>query len=153
MEISKENLLKEHKNLIKVLKSGSKKSRLSEAQKQQKEMKEYYKTKSYLTNMQTDRKIGALKRKVGFGKKGYKPGILYKVSRYCKTESAIKKTGEFQGKSNVLGGGGRFAQVVSKVKGKKGVYNPKGLAAYIGRKSLGKEKFQQLATKGRKHNA
>lgn len=54
-----------------------------------------------------------------------------------------KKTGEFHGKSNKLGGGGRFAQLEAK-----GV-SP-GLAAYIGRKKLGKEKFQKLAAEGKK---
>lgn len=56
---------------------------------------------------------------------------------------SIKKTGSFKGKSNKLGGGGRFAQLVSQGK------SP-ALAAYIGRKSLGKKKFQSLAAKGRK---
>ena len=67
-----------------------------------------------------------------------------------KAPSGIKKTGKFQGKSNRLGGGGRFAQVKAAVTGKKGVYNPAGLAAYIGRKSLGKKKFQSLAARGKK---
>ncbi len=88
--------------------------------------------------------MGALKSKLGLRGKT-KPGEM--ISRM----NSIKKTGTFKGKSNKLGGGGRFAQVVSKVSGKKGVYNPKGLAAYIGRKSLGKEKFQKLASKARKH--
>ncbi len=63
-----------------------------------------------------------------------KPGELYNKS--------IKKTGKFKGKSNKLGGGGRFAQLVAKGK------SP-ALAAYIGRKSLGKKKFQKLAAKGK----
>ncbi len=87
--------------------------------------------------------ISRLKKKVGFGKKGYKPGSMI---------SSIKKTGKSFGKSNKLGGGGRFKQVEHAVEGKKGVYNPAGLAAYIGRKSLGKAKFQKLATKGRKRS-
>lgn len=56
---------------------------------------------------------------------------------------ALKKTGTFQGKSNKLGGGGRFKQLVAQGK------SP-ALAAYIGRKSLGKKKFQSLAAKGKK---
>lgn len=64
----------------------------------------------------------------------------------------IKKTGKSFGKSNKLGGGGRFRQVEHAVAGKKGVYNPAGLAAYIGRKSLGKARFQKLAAKARKHS-
>lgn len=55
---------------------------------------------------------------------------------------SIKKTGSFEGKSNKLGGGGRFKQLVSQGKSS-------ALAAYIGRKSLGKAKFQKLAAKGR----
>lgn len=55
----------------------------------------------------------------------------------------IKKTGKFQGKSNKLGGGGRFKQMVAQGK------SP-ALAASISRKSLGKAKFQKLAAKGRK---
>ncbi len=55
-------------------------------------------------------------------------------------KNMTKKTGSFQGKSNKLGGGGRFAQL--KAKG----MNP-ALAAYIGRKKYGKKKFQKLATK------
>ena len=59
----------------------------------------------------------------------------------------IKKTGSFHGKSNALGGGGRFAQLVAQGK------SP-ALAAYIGRKSLGKAKFQKLAAAGHKgHHA
>lgn len=44
-----------------------------------------------------------------------------------------------------LGGGGRFAALTHELAGKKGIYNPAGLAAAIGRKSLGKAKFQKLA--------
>lgn len=68
-----------------------------------------------------------------------------------KKTKGIKTTGKSFGKSNKLGGGGRFAQVKHAVSGKKGVYNPAGLAAYIGRKSLGKAKFQKLAAQGKKH--
>jgi len=64
-------------------------------------------------------------------------------------KKGIKTTGKSFGKSNKLGGGGRFQQVKHAVAGKKGVTNPAGLAAYIGRKSLGKKKFQQLAAKGK----
>lgn len=69
--------------------------------------------------------------------------------KVMKKSTPIKKTGKFQGKSNKLGGGGRFAQVVAKVSAK-GAKNPKALAAFIGRKSLGKAKFQKLAKKGKK---
>lgn len=59
----------------------------------------------------------------------------------AKTE--IKHSGKFHGKSNKLGGGGRFAQMVASGK------SP-ALAAYIGRKSLGKKKMASLAVKGKK---
>jgi hypothetical protein len=48
-----------------------------------------------------------------------------------------------------LGGGGRFEKLVGKLE-KKGVREPRALAAYIGRKKLGKAKFQSLAAKGRR---
>lgn len=49
-----------------------------------------------------------------------------------------------------LGQGGRFAALKKKLSGRKGVYNPAGLAAYIGRKKYGKKKFQGLSLKGKK---
>lgn len=55
----------------------------------------------------------------------------------------IKKTGTFKGKSNKLGGGGRFAQMEAQGK------SP-ALAAWIGRKTLGKKKMAKLAAKGKK---
>lgn len=54
-----------------------------------------------------------------------------------------KKTGSFQGKSNKLGGGGRFAQMEAK-----GVSG--GLAAFIGRKLYGKKKMAKMSAKGKK---
>jgi len=54
-----------------------------------------------------------------------------------------KKTGTFEGKSNKLGGGGRFAQLESK-----GMSS--GLAAYISRKLYGKKKTAQMAQAGKK---
>ena len=54
-----------------------------------------------------------------------------------------KKTGTFHGKSNKLGGGGRFEQMEDK--GMSG-----GLAAEIGRKMYGKKKMAKMATKGKK---
>ena len=47
-----------------------------------------------------------------------------------------------------LGGGGRFEKLTHELSGK-GAHDPKALAAWIGRKSLGKAKFQGLAAKGR----
>lgn len=48
-----------------------------------------------------------------------------------------------------LGSGTRFKQLTSQL-AKRGVKNPKALAAYIGRKKYGKKKFQQLAAKGKR---
>jgi hypothetical protein len=61
---------------------------------------------------------------------------------------AIKKTGKTAGKSNALGGGGRFAQMEDKLKGK--VSDPAAVAASIGRKKYGASKFNAMAAKGRK---
>jgi len=52
-----------------------------------------------------------------------------------------------------LGTGERFAALVKELKGRKGVFDPKGLAAWIGRKKYGKERFQKLAVRGRKRRA
>lgn len=60
----------------------------------------------------------------------------------------IKTTGSFKGKSNKLGGGGRFAQLKSKLSGK--VSNPGGVAAMIGRKKYGAKKMTKMATTGKK---
>ena len=48
-----------------------------------------------------------------------------------------------------LGSGKRFKQLTQKLK-KKGVKNPKALAAYIGRKKYGPKKFAALAAAGRR---
>lgn len=60
--------------------------------------------------------------------------------------STTKKTGKFEGKSNKLGGGGRFAQMEASGK------SP-ALAAFIGRKLYGKKKMSKMALKGRKKAA
>ncbi len=57
------------------------------------------------------------------------------IAGFSLKSKKLKKTGKFQGKSNKLGGGGRFKQLVAQGK-------TLALAAYIGRKSLGKKKFQ-----------
>ena len=49
-----------------------------------------------------------------------------------------------------LGSGERFAQLENKLSQEKGVYNPKALAAAIGRKKFGAAKMGQLAAHGRK---
>ena len=48
-----------------------------------------------------------------------------------------------------LGGGGRYEKLIGSLE-KKGVKDPAALAAHIGRKKLGKAKFQSLAAKGRR---
>lgn len=57
--------------------------------------------------------------------------------------TVIKKTGTTDGKSNALGGGGRFKQMVASG-------NSPALAAFIGRKIYGKKKMTQMATKKKK---
>jgi hypothetical protein len=57
-----------------------------------------------------------------------------------------------QKKKPPLGTGERFKQLKSELK-KKGVKNPSALAAWIGRKKYGSEKFQKLAAAGRKKKA
>ena len=44
----------------------------------------------------------------------------------------------------------KFEELAHRLDNRKGVTDPKALAAYIGRKKLGKKKFQQLAEQGRK---
>lgn len=48
-----------------------------------------------------------------------------------------------------LGGGGRYSKLAKQL-AKEGADDPRALAAAIGRKNLGKEKFQSLAAKGRR---
>ena len=51
-------------------------------------------------------------------------------------------------KSMKVGGGGRFAKLKKKLKGK--VKNPGAVAASIGRKKYGKKRFAKMGAKGRK---
>lgn len=44
----------------------------------------------------------------------------------------------------------RFDKLAGKLSKEKGVTDPKGLAAVIGRKKYGKAKFQAMAAKGKK---
>lgn len=62
------------------------------------------------------------------------------------TRSSIKKTGTFQGKSNTLGGGGRFKQMEA-------MGMSPALAASIGRKKYGAKKMAQMSSKGRKRSS
>lgn len=52
-------------------------------------------------------------------------------------------------KSMQPGGGGRFEKLKKQLAGQVGIANPGGLAASIGRKKYGKEKFQQMSKSGR----
>ncbi len=64
---------------------------------------------------------------------------------------ALKKTGSYKGKSNKLGGGGRFAQAVdSMVQKGMSPAKAKAITAAMGRKKYGKSRFQSMAAKGRK---
>lgn len=59
----------------------------------------------------------------------------------------MMKAKEMGGKSMKLGGGGRFAKLVGKLRGK--VSNPAAVAASIGRKKYGAKKFASLAAKAK----
>lgn len=52
------------------------------------------------------------------------------------------------GKSMKLGGGGRFAALKSKLKGK--VDDPAAVAASVGRKKYGAKKMSAMASRGRR---
>lgn len=63
----------------------------------------------------------------------------------------IKHTGTYKGKSNKLGGGGRFAQVEDKLEAQgKSPESAKKIAASIGRKKYGSKIMGQLAARSRK---
>lgn len=57
----------------------------------------------------------------------------------------MKKT--YKGKSLEIGGGGRFMRLEDVLTGK-GVRNPSGLAAEIGRRKYYQARFQRLSNKG-----
>ena len=69
-----------------------------------------------------------------------KKGLPAGLKAYLAKKKSTMKTGTFKGKSNKLGGGGRFAQLTSK-----GM--PPALAASIGRKKYGAKRFAKLASK------
>ena len=48
-----------------------------------------------------------------------------------------------------LGSGERFDRLEHQLEGRKGVTNPGGLAAYIGRKKYGAHRFGELAAHGK----
>jgi hypothetical protein len=53
-------------------------------------------------------------------------------------------------KSMRLGKGGRFKKLAAKLAKRRGVKNPRALAAAIGRKRYGKKRFQKMAARGRR---
>lgn len=62
----------------------------------------------------------------------------------------ISTKGTYKGKSNKLGGGGRFKQVVDSLKKKgKSTKSAKAIAATIGRKKYGKKKMSTMASKAK----
>ncbi len=61
----------------------------------------------------------------------------------------VRTTGTYKGKSNKLGGGGRFAPVEAKAAAG-GAKNPAAVAAAVGRKKYGAKKMSAMATVGRK---
>ena len=48
------------------------------------------------------------------------------------------------------GEGGRFKAITKALSKRKGIKNPKALAAWIGRRKWGKKKFQAMAVAGKK---
>lgn len=62
------------------------------------------------------------------------------------------KRGTARAKKPPLGSGERFRQLEAELARRPGVKDPAALAAYIGRKKLGKARFAKLSAKGRKSN-
>lgn len=84
-------------------------------------------------------------------KGSFKKGGKVKATGVYKLHKGEKvvpvKKGTFKGKSNKLGGGGRFAQIAAKAGGgKKGA----AIAASVGMKKYGKAKMTKMAAKGKK---
>lgn len=110
-------------------------------------------------------KFGDKPSKKGYGgMMKYKDGGLYSAAEKAENISKVKKMNSMQsmdhqtqvkkktgGKSMEPGGGGRFAAMVSKLKGKgKSEESAKAIAASIGRAKYGKSKFQEMAAAGKK---
>jgi hypothetical protein len=76
--------------------------------------------------------------------------IHEKLNDYIERKSLSLRLDDVIEKAAKLGSGARFEALKSKLSGKKGVYNPAGLAAHIGRKKWGKEKMAELSAKGKK---
>lgn len=63
----------------------------------------------------------------------------------------LKKSGTYKGKSNKLGGGGRFAQITTGImKSGKSKNQAQAIAATIGRKKYGSKKMAKWSAQGRK---
>ncbi len=62
----------------------------------------------------------------------------------------IKKSGFYKGKSNKIGGGGRFQQMVDSMPKNMPLSEKKAIAAKAGRRELGKARFQKIAATGRR---
>lgn len=67
---------------------------------------------------------------------------------YKRLEDDLESPHMREGKKPPLGSGERFKELEGELKGK--VENPSAVAAAVGRKKYGKEKFQKLAALGRK---
>lgn len=70
---------------------------------------------------------------------------VYEAARMLNDEQQIEAIK--QKLAAKLGTGSRFKKLVRQLSHKKGITDPKALAAWIGRKKYGKKKFQQLAHK------
>ncbi|MDI6786894.1 MAG: hypothetical protein QME51_00790 [Planctomycetota bacterium] len=63
---------------------------------------------------------------------------------------ARRKTYKEEIEGMELGGGERFQHLKTRLSKRQGVKSPGALAAFIGRKRYGKERFQKMAVAGRK---
>ncbi len=100
----------------------------------------------------TDLERQKLKGRAGYDKNGNpkpEPKGIYPNQKDAAEEALkFKKGGK---KTMEPGGGGRFAKLVSKMKGEgKSEDSAKAIAASIGRKKYGKSKFQEMAAAGKK---
>ena len=121
-------------------KGGKKPKSKSSFMEESKELKFGDKPKKFKTGgMYTPAEVSANKKRVS---------AMNAMQNADQKSQTKKETG---GKSMEPGGGGRFAKMVSKLKGKgKSEGSAKAIAASIGRKKYGKSKFQEMAAKGKK---
>ena len=114
-----------------------------------------------------EKRIAAVKASQKGGKSAYKSelkkvqtketakGAEIDSTKVAALVSELKK--EAAGKGGMApGGGGRFTKLEKKIKqggerkGRKNIKDPEAVAAAIGRKKYGKEKFQRMAAQGKK---